>query len=75
MDLTDIIIQSARFTQPALSRTSNLNNKQSIKHNNNSNRMLQWKVEWKHDIGKMHVQINKTLEGLLRLKYRNGRAL
>jgi len=37
--------------------------------------MLQWKVEWKHDIGKMHVQINKTLEGRLRLKYRNGRAL
>ena len=63
LDLTDSTIQSARFTQLALSQTSNLNNKQSIKHNNNSNRMLQWKIEWKHDTGKIHEQNNKTLDG------------
>ena len=55
------IVQSGRFTQLALSQTSNLNNKRSIKHNNNYNRVLQWKVEWQHDIGKMHVQKQRDI--------------
>ena len=37
--------------------------------------MLQGKIGWKHDTGKIHMQINKPFEGLLRLKYKNGRAL
>ena len=75
LDLTDIMIKSARFTQLALSWTSKLNNKWMIIHNNNSNRMLQWRIRWKHDTGNIHVELNKTLEGRLRLKYKTGRAL
>jgi len=37
--------------------------------------MLQWKIRWKHDTGNIHVELNKTLEGRLRLKYKTGRAL
>ena len=71
------MIKSARFTQLALSWTSKLNNKWMIIHNNNSNRMLQWVIEWKHDTGKIHVQNHKTLKGAqtLKSKYKIGRAL
>jgi len=42
LDLKDIMLKSARFTQLALSRASYINNKRRIGHNNNSNRMETW---------------------------------